>query len=156
MYTKEVIEHFTNPRNVGEIKDADGIGIAGNVRCGDIMWMYIKVGRNDGGVEVLEDIKFRTLGCAAAIATSSKTTELAKGKTIKEALGITNKEIADSLGGLPPIKLHCSVLASDALKEAIYEHMKRSNRTIPEELESEHERISRERESIEDRHDYQK
>ena len=147
MYTKEVIDHFTNPRNVGEIENADGVGEAGNIRCGDMMTMYIKVGPKDGG-EVVEDIKFMTLGCASAIATSSKATELAKGKRIGEVLAISNMDIAKSLGGLPPIKMHCSVLASDAIKEAVYDYMRRSNQPIPERLEGEHERIRRERESI--------
>lgn len=151
MYTRDVIEHFLHPRNVGEIKDADGVGEAGNIVCGDVMWIYIKVKR-DGDKLILEDVKFKTLGCAAAIATSSKVTELAKGKTIEEALKITNKHISDSLGGLPPIKLHCSVLAADALKEAIYDYLKRNKLPISSELEREHKRISRERTKIEERY----
>jgi nitrogen fixation NifU-like protein len=148
MYNDEVLKHFTNPRNVGEVEGADGVGVAGNIRCGDMMRMTIKVG--DGGV--IEDIKFKTLGCAAAIATSSKTTELAKGKTVEQALAITKKEIADSLGGLPPIKLHCSMLASDALKEAVYDYLDKSGKPVSEELEREHERIKVEREILEDTH----
>ena len=151
MYTKDVIEHFLHPRNVGEIKDADGVGEAGNLICGDLMWIYIKVGRNNRREEIIEDIKFKTLGCAAAIATSSKVTELAKGKSIKEALEINNAEIAKSLGGLPPVKLHCSVLAVDALKEAIYNYLKKRGKPIPEELEKEHMRIENERKNIERR-----
>jgi nitrogen fixation NifU-like protein len=114
MYSQKVIEHFQNPRNVGEIEDADGIGTVGNPSCGDIMKMYIKV--KDG---IITDIKFQTFGCGAAIATSSITTEMVIGKTIEEAIKITRGEIADALGGLPPIKMHCSNLASDALKAAI-------------------------------------
>ncbi|MEA2055160.1 MAG: Fe-S cluster assembly scaffold protein NifU [Candidatus Thermoplasmatota archaeon] len=118
MYSKKVIEHFNNPRNMGEIKDADGIGTVGNPVCGDLMTMYIKV--KDGR---LEDIKFKTFGCAAAIATSSMITELAKGKKIEDALKITRNDIADELDGLPPIKMHCSNLAADGLHEAIKDYL---------------------------------
>jgi len=114
MYTEKVFEHFRNPRNVGEIPDADGVGTVGNPVCGDLMTVYIKV--KEGRVE---DVKFKTFGCAAAIATSSMITELAKGKTLDEAAKITRQDVADSLGGLPPIKMHCSNLAADALQAAI-------------------------------------
>lgn len=151
MYTDEVLEHFSNPQNVGEIEDADGIGQAGNMCCGDLMSIYLKV--NGEGMEaVIEDIKFRTFGCAAAIATSSKTTELVKGKTIEQALEISDHDIAQSLGGLPPIKLHCSVLAMDALKEAVYDYFKKNDIDVSEGLEQEHGRIKDERESLESKH----
>lgn len=122
MYTEKVMEHFRNPRNMGEIPDADGVGTVGNPVCGDLMTVYIKVKDNR-----IEDIKFKTFGCGAAIATSSMITELAKGKTIEEAMKITRGDVADSLGGLPPIKMHCSNLAADALHAAIkdYEAKKR-------------------------------
>jgi nitrogen fixation NifU-like protein len=120
MYNEKVMDHFMNPRNVGEISDADGIGTVGNPVCGDLMNMYIKVKDNK-----LEDVKFRTFGCGAAIATSSMITELAKGKTIEEALKITRSDVADSLGGLPPIKMHCSNLAADALHAAIEDYRKK-------------------------------
>jgi len=149
MYSKEVLEHFGNPRNVGVIDDADGVGEAGNLRCGDHMWIYLKVKKDGKGDDLVEDIRFRTLGCAAAIATSSKATELAKGKPINEALNMSNRDIADSLGGLPPIKMHCSVLAMDALKEAVYDYFKRNGIKISRELEADHERISRDREATE-------
>lgn len=125
MYSEKLIEHFKNPRNVGVIEDADGVGEAGNPKCGDTMTVYIKV-KDD----VIEDIKFQTFGCAAAIATSSMMTELAKGKKIEDALTISKKEIADSLDGLPPIKMHCSLLAEDALKKAIEDYFtkKRNDR----------------------------
>lgn len=113
-YTDKVIEHFRNPRNVGRIEDADGIGKVGNPMCGDVMVIYIKV--KDG---IIADCKFETFGCAAAIATSSMVTELVKGKTIEEALKITNKTVAEALGGLPPIKYHCSLLAEEGIKAAI-------------------------------------
>ncbi|MBT9173826.1 MAG: Iron-sulfur cluster assembly scaffold protein IscU [Syntrophomonadaceae bacterium] len=118
MYTEKVMEHFTNPRNVGEIADADGMGEVGNMKCGDIMRIYIKVNEQD----VIEDIKFRTFGCGAAIATSSVVTEMVKGKTLDEALEVTNKQVAAELGGLPENKLHCSNLAADALHKAIEDY----------------------------------
>ncbi len=120
-YSAEVIEHYTNPRNVGEIEDADGEGTVGNPACGDVMKLTIKV--KDGRIT---DARFKTFGCGAAIATSSMVTELIKGKTIEEALTVTNKTVAEALGGLPKIKMHCSVLAEDALKAAIEDFRKKS------------------------------
>ncbi|RLF42166.1 MAG: Fe-S cluster assembly scaffold protein NifU [Thermoplasmata archaeon] len=120
MYSKKVMEHFLNPRNMGKIDDPDGVGVAGNPVCGDTMTIYIKVKNNR-----IVDIKFQTFGCAAAIATSSMITELAKGKTIEEAEKITRDDVADALEGLPPIKMHCSNLASDALKAAIEDYKRR-------------------------------
>ena len=120
MYTEKVMEHFRNPRNMGEIPDADGIGTVGNPVCGDLMTIYIKV--KDGR---LEDIKFKTFGCGSAIATSSMITELAKGKTLEEGMKITRANVADSLGGLPPVKMHCSNLAADALHVAIEDYYRR-------------------------------
>jgi len=119
VYSKKVMDHFRNPRNVGEIENPDGVGKAGNPVCGDIMELYIKV--ED---EKIVDAKFKTFGCGAAIATSSMVTEMVKGKTIEEALKITNKAVAEALGGLPPIKMHCSVLAEEALKSAIDDYYK--------------------------------
>ena len=132
MYSEKVMEHFSNPRNVGEIKDADGIGQVGNPVCGDLMWIYIKVGKNAKGEEILFNIKFKTFGCGAAIATSSMITELAKGKTLEEGMKISRGDIAGSLGGLPPIKMHCSNLAADGLHAAILDYFKKNNRQIPE------------------------
>jgi nitrogen fixation NifU-like protein len=123
-YSKKVMQHFIHPKNVGEIKDADGIGKVGNPICGDIMYVYIKVAKKNGK-EIIKNIKFKTMGCAAAIATSSMITELAKGKTLKEAMKITRNDVANELGGLPPIKMHCSNLAADALHEAIKNYMKK-------------------------------
>ena len=120
MYSEKVMDHFKNPRNVGEIENADGVGTVGNPTCGDLMTMYIKV--KD---EKIEDVKFKTFGCGAAIATSSMATEMAKGKTIKEAMSIGRAEVAQNLGGLPPIKMHCSNLAADALHEAIKDYQKK-------------------------------
>ncbi len=121
MYSKKVMDHFMNPRNVGEIKDASGIGEKGNPTCGDIMKMYIKVGNKDGK-EYIEDIKFQTFGCGAAVATSSMITEMVMGKTLEEAEEISNKQVAEALGGLPPIKMHCSNLAASALHDAIEDY----------------------------------
>ena len=120
MYSEQVMEHFRNPRNVGEMKDADGVGKVGNPVCGDIMELSIKV--KDGRID---DAKFRTFGCGAAIATSSMVTEMVKGKTIDEALALTNKAVAEALGGLPPVKMHCSVLAEQALRSAIEDYRKK-------------------------------
>lgn len=115
MYSEKVMDHFANPRNVGEIENADAIGEVGNATCGDIMKMYLKI--NDD--QVIEDVKFKTFGCGAAIATSSMATELIKGKTVEEALKLTNKAVIEALDGLPPQKIHCSVLAEEAVKDAI-------------------------------------
>jgi len=122
MYSEKVMEHFRNPRNVGEIPDADGVGTVGNPVCGDLMTVYIKV--KDGR---LEDVKFKTFGCGAAVATSSMVTELAKGKTLEEARKITRNDVAESLGGLPPVKMHCSNLAADALRVAIDDYLKKKS-----------------------------
>jgi len=120
VYSEKVMEHFMNPRNVGEIEDADGVGQVGNPVCGDMMTIYIKV-KDD----VIADIKFKTFGCGAAIATSSMVTELVKGKTIKESLKVTNKDVAEELDGLPPVKMHCSLLAEEGLKAAIEDYRKK-------------------------------
>jgi nitrogen fixation NifU-like protein len=117
MYTEKVMDHFTNPRNVGEIENADGVGLVGNPVCGDVMKLFIKV--KDGRIE---DVKFKTFGCGAAIATSSMVTEMVKGKTLEEALTISNKAVAEALDGLPPNKMHCSNLAADALHKAIEDY----------------------------------
>jgi len=126
MYSEMVMEHFKNPRNVGEIIDADGVGEVGNAKCGDIMKMYLKI--EDG---VIEDVKFKTFGCGSAIASSSMATELIKGKTIEEAMGLTNKAVADALDGLPPVKMHCSVLAEQAIKSALLDYSKKKSIVIP-------------------------
>lgn len=130
MYSKDVMDHFMNPRNVGEIENPDGVGEKGNPTCGDLMRMYIQVkskkekGKN---VEVISDIKFQTFGCGAAVATSSMITEMVKGKTIDEAEKITNAQVAKALGGLPPIKMHCSNLAADALAAAISDYKQKKS-----------------------------
>ncbi len=124
LYSEKVMEHFKNPRNVGEIENPDGIGHVGNPVCGDIMELYIKVSHN-----IITDAKFKTFGCGAAIATSSMVTEMVKGKSISEALAISNDAVAEALDGLPPIKMHCSVLAEEALKLAIDDYLAKSKRT---------------------------
>ena len=124
-YSKKVIEHFTHPHNQGVIKNPDGVGIVGNPKCGDIMRMYIKVYKNKKGEEIIKDVKFETLGCGAAISTSSIATEMSKGKSLDEVMTITNKQVADELGGLPAAKLHCSNLAADALHKAIENYKKK-------------------------------
>jgi nitrogen fixation NifU-like protein len=125
-YSEKVMDHFMNPRNVGEIADADGIGTVGNPICGDVMKMYLKI-END----VIVDVKFKTFGCGAAVATSSMVTEMVKGKTIEEALKISNKAVAEALGGLPAIKMHCSVLAEQALRSALVDYYKRQGKEPP-------------------------
>ena len=125
MYTKKVIQHFTNPHNYGKIKPADGVGKVGNPICGDRMKVYLKI---DKKKNIIKDIKFETLGCAAAIATSSMITDLAKGKSLDEAMKITNKDVAESLEGLPPLKMHCSNLAADALHNAIEDYKNKTQK----------------------------
>ena len=120
LYTEKVLDHFNNPRNVGEIPDADGIGEVGNAKCGDIMKMYLKI--QDG---IITDVKFKTFGCGAAIATSSMATEMVKGRSIEEALKLTNKAVMEALDGLPPAKVHCSVLAEQAIKAALADYYTR-------------------------------
>ena len=122
LYTDTVMDHFRNPRNVGELPDANGVGEVGNAKCGDIMKMYLKI-KDDR----IEDVKFETFGCGSAIASSSMATELIKGKTIEEALAVTNKQVVDALGGLPAYKLHCSVLAEESIKAAVKNYYDRNN-----------------------------
>jgi nitrogen fixation NifU-like protein len=128
-YSDKVMDHFTNPRNVGEIENADGVGVVGNAKCGDIMKMYLKI-END----VITDCKFKTFGCGAAIATSSMATELIKGKSVKDALKLTNDVVVEALEGLPPVKVHCSVLAEEAFKTALADYYKKIGREIDFEI----------------------
>jgi nitrogen fixation NifU-like protein len=147
LYSKEVMKYFKNPKNVGTIKNPDGIGRVGNMTCGDIMELYIKV-KNDKIV----DIKFQTFGCVVALAVSSMLTEITKGKTINEALKITNKDILKKSGPVPPIKIHCSFLAADALYEAIYDYLSKNKKIVPENLKKEHERIQSNLKQVEGTH----
>ena len=134
VYSKKVMDHFTNPRNVGEIEDASGVGMVGNAKCGDIMKMYLKIDEND----VITDCKFKTFGCGAAIATSSMATELIKGRTVKEALELTNSAVVEALEGLPAVKVHCSVLAEEAVKSALADYYTKIGRPIDFEIEKAH------------------
>ena len=125
MYTETVMDHFKNPRNVGSIENADGVGQVGNPKCGDIMKIYLKI-KDD----IIEDVKFETFGCGSAIASSSMATELIKGKSINDAVELSNKAVIEALGGLPPIKIHCSVLAEQAVKSALYNYSQKTGKTI--------------------------
>ena len=133
MYTEQVMEHFTNPRNMGEIADADGVGEVGNAKCGDIMKIFLKI--KDG---IIEDVKFKTYGCASAIATSSIATEMIKGHTIEEAVALSNKAVVEALGGLPAHKIHCSVLAEEAVKTAVADYYNRIGRPVDFVIERSH------------------
>ena len=123
LYSEKVMDHFSHPRNVGEMPDADGVGTVGNAKCGDIMQMFIKVDKETG---IITDVSFKTFGCGAAIATSSMATELVKGKSIDDALALTNSAVVEALEGLPPVKIHCSVLAEEAIKAAVADYYKKN------------------------------
>ena len=133
LYSDKVMDHFKNPRNVGEIPDADGVGEVGNAKCGDIMKMYLKIKDN-----VIEDVKFETFGCGSAIASSSMATEMIKGKTIEEALAVSNKEVVEALDGLPTQKIHCSVLAEEAVKAAVKDYYDKNGIAYDAALFAEH------------------
>ena len=133
MYSEKVMDHFANPRNVGEIENASGIGEVGNAKCGDIMKMYLKI--EEG---VIVDVKFKTFGCGAAVATSSMATEMIKGKTVEEALLLTNKAVVEALDGLPPAKIHCSVLAEEAVKTAVADYYNKIGKPVDFEIEKSH------------------
>lgn len=137
LYSKKVMSHFTKPHNVGEIKNPDGVGEVGNMKCGDIMHLYLKLNKKG----IISKIKFRTTGCAAAIATSSIVTDLAKGMTIKQAMDMKNQDVIDALEGLPVVKIHCSILAVDALHEAIYDYYKKNKLEVPENVQKAHQRV---------------
>ena len=126
LYSEKVMDHFQNPRNVGEIEDASGVGTVGNAKCGDIMRIYLDIDDN----HIIKDCKFKTFGCGAAVATSSMATELVKGKSIDEALAITNKAVMDALDGLPPVKVHCSLLAEEAIHAALWDYAEKNGITI--------------------------
>jgi nitrogen fixation NifU-like protein len=147
-----VIEHFRNPHNMGKLEDYSAIGKVGNMVCGDVMWLYIKVEQDDEGRDIITDISWETFGCTAAIATSSMVSDLAKGKALDEAIALTNRDVADELGGLPPVKMHCSALAADALNEAIYSYLLQEQKEIPEALRKRHDRIAREVAELESRY----
>ena len=126
MYSEKVMDHFNNPRNVGEIENASGVGTVGNAKCGDIMRMYFDIDTQG----MIRDVKFKTFGCGAAVATSSMATELVKGKTVQEALAVTNKAVMEALDGLPPVKVHCSLLAEEAIHAALWDYAQKNNIVI--------------------------
>ena len=126
MYSEKVMDHFNHPRNVGEIENASGVGTVGNAKCGDIMRMYFDIDEQG----VIQDVKFKTFGCGAAVATSSMATELVKGKTVQEALKVTNQAVIEALDGLPPVKVHCSLLAEEAIHAALWDYAKKNNLVI--------------------------
>lgn len=148
-YTKKVLEHFQKPHNFGRIKNPNTVGRAGNLICGDVMQLHLKIVKDNKGREIIQDVSFETFGCVAAIATSSVITDLVKGKTLDEALDLDKESIVKKLGGLPPVKLHCSVLAADALYDAIYNYLKKQKREIPDKLKLAHKRIEQAQKEIE-------
>lgn len=153
IYSKEIIKHFKNPKNVGKIKKPSGRGEAGNFLCGDIMTLYLKIGKNKKGEKIIKDVKFETMGCTVAIANTSLLTTMVKGKKLEDALKIKKEDLIKKLGQpLPPFKIHCSVLAIDALKEAIYDYYVKNKIDIPEDLEKEHQRITKTKEELEKRY----
>ena len=153
IYSKEIIKHFKNPKNVGKIKNSDGTGEAGNFLCGDIMTLYLKIGKNKKGEKIIRDVKFETMGCTVAIANTSLLTTMVKGKKLEDALKIKKEDLIKRLGQpLPPFKIHCSILAIDALKEAIYDYYLKNKLEIPEDLEKEHQRITKTKEELEKRY----
>lgn len=141
MYSQKVFEHFRNPHNFGSMDNPTTVGQVGNLACGDVMKLYLKIDKNTAGEEYIQDVKFETLGCAAAIATSSVVTDLAKGQTLKAAMEIKNEDVVKALDDLPAVKIHCSLLAVDALTEAIYAHFQKTNQPISPEFEQKHHRI---------------
>ena len=126
MYSEKVMDHFQNPRNMGEIEDASGVGTVGNAKCGDIMRIYLDIDDN----QVIQDVKFKTFGCGAAVATSSMATEMVKGKTVQEAMEVTNRAVMEALDGLPPVKVHCSLLAEEAIHAALWDYAQKNGITI--------------------------
>lgn len=152
LYLKEIMKHFTRPQNVGKMKDYDGLGKAGNLTCGDIMYFYIKVGKNKAGKEIIKNVSFETFGCTVAIANTSLLTTMVRGKTLEEALKITKEDLLKKFGQVPIVKIHCSLLAVDALGEAIYGYLSKNKKSIPEKLQERHQRAERDKKIIEERH----
>ena len=152
LYSKEIMKHFQKPQNVGSMKNPDGFGKVGNLRCGDIMYLYIKIGKNKKGEEIIKDVSFETFGCTVAIANTSLLTTMVKGKTLKEVMEITKDDLIKKFGGVPFVKIHCSLLAVDALTEAIFDYFKRQKREIPSELQKRHELAEKIGKEIEHRH----
>ncbi len=153
LYSKEIMKHFRTPQNVGKIKNPSGTGEAGNIICGDVMKLYLKINKNKKGEKIIKDIRFETLGCIVAIANTSLLTTMVKGQKLEDALKIKKEDLIKRLGQpLPPFKIHCSILAIDALKEAIYDYYLKNKLEIPEDLEKEHQRITKTKEELEKRY----
>ncbi len=152
LYSKEVMKHFKHPQNVGKMKSPSAVGKVGNLRCGDIMYLYIKVEKDKKGREVIKDVKFETYGCTVAIANTSLLTTMVKGKTIEQAMKIKKEDLIKRFGNVPFIKIHCSMLAVDALSEAIYDYFKKSGRKITKELQGKHNRAEKIEKEIEEKH----
>ena len=151
LYSKEIMKHFRCPLNTGKMKNYDGLGKAGNLLCGDILWLYIEVRKDKKGKEIIKKVSFSTLGCAVAIANSSLITTMVEGKTLEEAIKLTKEKLLKKLGKVPPFKIHCSLLAVDALSEAIYDYLLKNKKPIPEKLQNRHKRIERENKIVEKR-----
>lgn len=152
IYSKEVMSHFKNPKNVGRIKNADALGKVGNLKCGDIMYLYLKVGKNKKGQEIIKDIKFETFGCTVAIANTSLLTTMVKGKTLETALKITKNDLVKKFKNVPIVKVHCSLLAVDALSEAVYNYYNKQKKKISSKLEEKHQKAERIGNEIKHRH----
>lgn len=152
LYSKEVMKHFKNPKNVGKMKNPDALGKVGNTKCGDLMYLYLRIAKNKRGQEIIKDISFETFGCTVAIANTSLLTTMVKGKTLEAAMLITKDDLIKKFKGVPVVKIHCSLLAVDALADAIYNYFLNNKRVIPEILQSRHERIVKERTEVE--HNY--
>ena len=146
------MKHFRHPCNVGKMRNYDGLGKIGNLLCGDILWLYIKIGKNKQGKEIIKKASFSTFGCTVAIANSSLITTMAKGKILEEAMQITKEDLLKKLGKVPPFKIHCSLLAADALFEAIYDYLSKKKKEIPKEFQERHQRIEKEEKIIEERY----
>ena len=152
LYSKEVLKHFRSPQNVGKIKNPDALGKVGNLTCGDVMYLYLKIGKNKSGKEIIKDIKFETFGCTVAIANTSLLTTMVKGKTLETALKVTKDDLVKKFKNVPLIKVHCSLLAIDALSEAIYDYFKKKGRKITSEFEAKHKRAEKVGRELHHRH----
>mgnify|MGYP001574364028 CR=1 FL=1 len=152
LYSKEVMKHFKTPQNVGRIKNPDALGKVGNLTCGDVMYLYLKIAKNKAGKEIIKDIKFETFGCTVAIANTSLLTTMIRGKTLEEAMKVTKDDLVKKFGNVPLIKVHCSLLAVDALAEAVYDYYIKQKRPIPAELQKRHEKAEKIGKEIGHRH----
>lgn len=152
LYSKEIMKHFKNPQNIGKLKNPDGLGKAGNLQCGDIMYLYLKIGKDKKGREIIKNIKFETFGCTVAIANTSLLTTMVRGKPLEDAMKITKDDLIKKFGRVPILKIHCSLLTVDALTEAIYDYFVKNKKPISKEFQTKHERIEKEKREIGRRH----